>query len=529
MMYKILRPLLLILSAFTACCSLAQIPVTGLSAHYPLDGNALEIKSDSLNGRSTGLRTGTDRSGNQGKAAAFIPRGNEGYGSVTLPVDISPDKAPVITICFWIKANETYLKMMPFRSGEKKTRGMLTEYINGAQRWTAGAGKDGLIAGPAVLKDQWTFVALIYDSPNEQARFIVNSEVFAGRARMSKGTSFITLGAFNGLMDEFMLFNRILSLQELQQLYGKAIDVNAGDFEIQDRSDYRKRLENERKSKVRTGDQFIVGYGELLIRDSIKSPNTLYVFKEGDTVTALKALRDEWFEVRNQQNQTGYISGHTLEDNCYKTGNNKTIFRFVNWLGQIFQLHRLRNWLLVALFTVILVLVVRGRAELNNWFQKIGKKDSREAFGSRSEGTPVRRKLKIPEGFFPVEWPKWWMISPGLIFGLMLIGGSFWDTGEMEWYFNEGATLIPQGFTLPIHWVLWSLTLLIFILMAALTIESISIAGMLAGLLRILMLAILNFMAIVVAFYLSVGLILAIVGFILFFIAIIALLGRRRY
>ena len=66
-------------------------------------------------------------------------------------------------------------------------------------------------------------------------------------------------------------------------------------------------------------------------------------------------------------------------------------------------------------------------------------------------------------------------------------------------------------------------------LMAALTIESISIAGMLAGLLRILMLAILNFMAIVVAFYLSVGLILAIVGFILFFIAIIALLGRRRY
>jgi len=528
-MYKIPRLFLLILSAVTACLTMAQTPVTGLSAHYPFDGNAREIRSDSLNGKSTGLKAEADRSGNQGKAVAFNSKGSKGYGYATLPLDISPDKTPVITLCFWIKASETYLKMTPLVSGETKSRGVFTEYINGAQRWSAGAGRDGLIAGPAVLKDQWTFIALIYDAPNEQARMIVNNEVFGGRARMSKGLPFITIGSFNGMMDDLMIFSRALDLQELHQLYGKPIDVNIADFEILDRSDYRQRMESDRKCKVRTGDRFVVGYEELLIRDSINSPNTLFVFREGDTVTAMTALSNEWFEVKNQKNEKGYISGHTLESNCYKTGSNKTIFRFVNWLGQIFQLHRLRNWLLVALFTVILVLVVRGRAGLNNWFQNIGKKDSREAFGSKSEGTPLRKKSNILEDYFPVEWPKWWMISPGLIFGLMLIGGSFWDSGEMEWYFNEGAALIPRGFTLPIHWVLWSLTVVTFLLMAALAVESITIAGPLAGMLRIFMLALLNFMAIVVAFYLSVGLILAIIGFILFFIAIIALLGRRRY
>ncbi len=517
-----------ILTAFYSGIVIAQTSIPGSVAYYKLDGDARETSSDSLDGKVKNIKPEAGRSGNKVGATLFGGSRDSGYGHIIFPVDLSPDKLPVTTICFWIKANETYQKMVPLFTGEDKSRGILTDYKNGTQRWSASAGKDGLIGGSAVLKDQWTFVAVIYDAPNEQARLIVNNEVFGGRARLRKGTSGIALGNFNGSMDDLLIFNRALSLQEIESVSGIPVSVNSEEFPIEDRSDYHKRMEDDRKTKVRPGERYIVGSDELMIRDSINSPNTLFIFKEGDTVHILSALKNEWFTVRNQQNKQGLIRGSTLETNCYKIGKNKIIFRFFGWLGQIFQFNKLRNWLFVAMFTVILIMAIKFRYELNSWFQQLGQRDPREAGGSKS-GKP-RSSLSFPkfEKYFPIEKPKWWIISPGVIFGLMLVGASIWDGSEMEWYFNEGASVIPAGFTLPIHWVLWSVSILIIFLILALVIESLAIAGTWAGLLRIAMLVVLNLLAVVVAFYLSAGLLIAIIGFILFFFAALSLIGRRR-
>ncbi|NTW25221.1 MAG: hypothetical protein HGA37_11005, partial [Lentimicrobium sp.] len=507
----------------------AQLPVSGPVAHYPLNGNAKEIMNDSLKGKSFGVTALKDRKGMEGAATSFLAKSGKEAGYIKLPIDISPKTFPVITICFWIKANETYKNMAPLNSGDHKTRGILTDYNNGAQRWSASAGKDDLICGSAVLKDQWTFIAVIYDNPNEQARLIVNNEVFGSRARFGLNQSELIIGGFNGQMDELLFFDRALTLNELESIFGNPITINAVDFAIEDRNEYRSRMAENRKSTIKPGDQFIVGYEELMIRDSVNSPNTQFVFKEGDSVVALKALNGEWLEVKNQQGQTGFIKASTLESNCYRIGNNKTIFRFFNWLGQIFQFNKFKNWLFVALFTVILVLAIRNREEINNWFSRIGRKDPREAYGSKSEGTPINQRIKFFSSYFPVTYPKWWMIAPGIMLGLMIIGGSLWDTGETEWFFNEGARLIPQGFTLPVHWVLWSISMIIILLIIALVLESLTIAGPFAGLLRIGMLFIINTMAVVVAFYISAGILIAIIGLIAFFIATMALIGRRRY
>lgn len=525
-----LRKLLILIFILTTLHSgivVAQTSINGALVHYRLDGNAREISSDSLKGQAKGIQPGPDRAGSKDGAVFFGGTVSKSYGHILLPVDLSPDKLPVTTICFWIKANETYQKMVPLFTGEEKSRGILTDYHNGGQRWSASAGKDGLIGGSTVLKDQWTFIAVIYDAPNEQARLIVNNEVFSGRARLRKGTSGITLGNFNGSLDDLMIFDRVLSLREIESVSGIPVVVNVEEFAIDDRSEYRKRIEEDRRIRVKPGDRYIVGYDELIIRDTINSPNTLFVFKEGDTVNVISALRNEWFEVRNQQNQQGVIRGSSLESNCYKFGRNKVIFRFFNGLGQIFQFNKLRNWLFVAFFTVILIMAIRFRVELNNWFQRLGHRDPREAGGSKSEKN--RSSLSLPkfEKYFPVEKPKWWMISPGVVFGLMLVGVSIWDGHEMEWYFNEGASIIPHGFTLPVHWVLWSVSMLVILLIVALVIESLAIAGPWSGLLRIAMLVVLNLLAVVVAFYLSAGLLIAIIGFLLFLFAAISLTGRR--
>jgi hypothetical protein len=288
-------------------------------------------------------------------------------------------------------------------------------------------------------------------------------------------------------------------------------------------------MAEKRRSKIRPGDRYIVGYEELIIRDSINSPNTLYVFREGDTVSVISLLDKEWLMVQNQEQKKGYITAGTLESNSFKTGSNKLLFRFFNWLSQIFRFHKLSNWLLVAVFTVILVLVIRNRNELNHWFSVRGNRDP-VSDGDSKSGSPVQtRRVRQLERYFPVMRPKWWMISPGLVFGLLLIVGGIWDGREMEWFFNEGASVIPSGYTLPIHWVLWTGTAAVMLLTVALFLESFTIAGLWAGLLRVAMLTLLNLMAVVVAFYLSAGFILVIVGFILFLIAAFALIGRRRY
>lgn len=516
------------LACLTGCSAFGQNPEQHLVAGYNLNGNAKEISQSALRGKPNGIKPATDRFGQAGQATQFTEAGYAIRGYITLPVQISPEKLPQISICFWIKACETYQKATPLSSGNDKNRGISTTYSNGAQHWTASAGKDGMIKGPAVLKDQWTFIAVIYDHPNEQARLIVNNEVFAGRARMRRSDANLVIGSLNGAMDDLQIFDTVLSLAEIEKIYGKPIDKNTEAYTIDDRSEYRKRLEERRKCKVQPGDIFIVGYDEILIRDSVNSPNTLHVFKEGDTVNVLNSMRNEWFEVKNQQNLTGFISGHQLESACYKTGGLKTMLRLNNLIGNIFRFNRFSNWLIIAVFTFILIIIIRKRNELNAWFQMKGHTDPREAYASKSGGTTAIRRTSIFDRYFPVERPKWWIISPGLVFGLMLIAGSLWDSHELEWFFNEGASLIPKGYSLPIHWTLWGSSIVIIMLLIALFLESLTIAGPFWGLLRMGLCIVINLMAMIVAFYLIAGLLFVMIGLLLILFALFALLGRRR-
>lgn len=509
----------------TICVSAQK---TEADYYYPLDGNAREISQSRFNGNVAHVKPVAGHNQQKNSALQFETISQNVFGNLSLPVCISPDSMPLVSITFWVKANETFKKIVPFSTGTNG-RALTTDYYNGAQRWSVTAGKDGLVQGPPLLKDQWTFIALIYDNPNQQVRLIVNNEVYAGRARLLHSDCKTLVGSFNGAIDELRIYKRVLSLNELEVLLGDSITVNAGNYPITDRSSYRNKMEERRKVKIKSGDLLLVGYNELLIRDSVHSPNVQAVFAEGDTVKVLEAKADEWFMVENQSGKRGFVSGHTLESNCYKAGQNKFIFRFLNWLSQLFMLNRMANWLVVAIFTVVLIMAIRSRESLNQWFSRFGHADNHRGFGSRSQGTSMANARSALAGYFPVLKVKWWMIAPGLLFGLMLIAGSLWDAPEMQWYFSEGISIVPRNLTLPIHWALWLSMTGILLLTISLMVESIYIAGYMAGLLRILMLMLLNAMAVVVAFYLSIGFFLVIAGFILFLILALVLLSRRRY
>lgn len=202
----------------------------------------------------------------------------------------------------------------------------------------------------------------------------------------------------------------------------------------------------------------------------------------------------------------------------------------IHWISQIMHMNRLSNWIIAGVLLVILYFVIKKRQNLNDWFSRIGHRSETEDFASKHGDGAGKRGSPILQKYFPVLRPKWWMIAPGLLFGLMLIGGAIWNNTETEWYFSKGAHIIPSGFTLTIHWVLWALSLVLILLIIALALESFSIAGPWAGLLRLAMLVVLNLMAIVVFLYVLSGAIIIIIGVIVLFLALAMLFGgRRRY
>ncbi len=496
---------------------------------FLLDGTSKNLNPNGPHGKSVKVKKTSGYTGKPGTAMQFSPGTGMDFSKIDIPLDISADKFPEITITFWIKASETYKNLQPFMSGGSEGRSLLTRSSGGMQHWCASGGKEDNIIGPAVLKDKWTFVALVYDFPNRQARLVVNDEVSAGSASTGTNAQHISLGNFEGAMDDLLIFGRILSLEEIESISGIAVAKNREEYSISDRSAYREKRRLSRLSGIQEGDVYILAKSEMAVRDSAGSPNTLHIFSEGDTIFITVTAKDDWFKVKNHKGEEGFVSGKTIKSSAYQTGDFKLIFRFLNWLSHIFMINRIGNWIAAAIFLLILYFAVKFRNHLNDWFSGFGGISETEAFASK--GSSGRQRIRMPGIFtrnFPVQRPALWMILPGLLFGIMIMGGSLWNSYELEWYFSEGANIIPAGFTHPLHWVLWSLSLLIILLIITLFLESLTIAGPWAGLLRFVMLCLLNAMAVVVSLYLLIGFVVVIFGLLLLFFLIAALFSNNR-
>lgn len=502
---------------------------TAFLGGFLLDGNSKNLNPNGPHGKSSKVKKTSGYTGKPGTAMLFSPGAGMDFSKTDIPLDISADEFPEITITFWIKASETYKNLQPFMAGGSEGRSLLTRSSGGMQHWCASGGKEDNIIGPAVLKDKWTFVALVYDYPNRQARLIVNDEVSAGSASTGTNIQQISLGNFDGAMDDLFIFGRILSLEEIERVSGIPVTKNREEYAINDRSAYREKRRLSRLSGIQEGDVYILAKSEMAVRDSAGSPNTLHIFSEGDTIFITGTAKDDWFKVKNHKGEEGFVSGKTIKSSAYRTGDFKLIFRFLNWLSHIFMINRIGNWIAAAIFLLILYFAVKFRNRLNDWFSRFGGMSETEAFASKgSSGRPGIRMPGIFTRNFPVQRPALWMLLPGLLFGIMIMGGSLWDSYELEWYFNKGANFIPVGFTHPLHWVLWSLSLLIVLLIITLFLESLTIAGPWAGLLRFVMLCLLNAMAVVVSLYLLIGFVVVFFGLLLMFFLIAALFSNNR-
>lgn len=445
--------------------------------------------------------------------------------NITIPLNINP--IGEVTLYCRAKLSFSMQRMYVLGNGtDKRNRCIIAEYHDEQFRWGLLCGKDGILWGPAVI-DEWTCVAALYDTRNQEARLVVNNTVYAQRSTAGGGEENLFVGAITGSVDQIRIYDRLLSKTELEELSGIAITENPDALEIKDNYSFREKRELAEENKVKEGDVFIVDVKELEIRSrNDESASVVTILTVGDSLKVLEKLENRWYSVTTGDGKTGFLRRSAILSHTYPRGANVTAFRAKQMLTNLLDLRRLNSWLIIAVLAVIVVLAAINFRRLDNLLLKIRFNHDKFADQGSKNSSAKPKRQNFLHRIYPVKrWPSYPLLS-GVLLGATIVIGAFWDAYEMEWFFNEGYNILPLGYDRPIHWFLYISCLLNLLLILSWIIESFVIAGPVVGLLRIILISILNFMTFLVTFCLILLAAAIIIG--LMVLKGLASSGRRR-
>jgi hypothetical protein len=221
-----------------------DIPINGLVAFYPFDGNANDISSNQLHGNVTGAALSVDRSGNANSAYFFD--GMDDYINMGNPVPLQITNS--ITLSVWIK--QTHISHIDniisklASSSEKRGYQLCTNYYLGTT--TAGVDMFTYLYPSCVYTtakfgklgpSSWEFFTVTRN--DRVARFYQNGiflyeklypldcqlnstqgNFIVARADLTAG---VGSGNFTGNIDDVAVYDRALSDQEVVKLYQQNI------------------------------------------------------------------------------------------------------------------------------------------------------------------------------------------------------------------------------------------------------------------------------------------------------------------
>ncbi|HNX43262.1 MAG TPA: hypothetical protein PLJ84_00800 [Bacteroidales bacterium] len=495
---------------------------TGPRAYFKLDGNGI----DAVSGLKASILHGKVIRGHDGKeqGAYEFTINDRDYSkstrSLTFPVDINASKWPSLTITAWVKASNYFMPMYVITNyTNNKTRGLILDKDDDMYRWGMCCGKDGMLWGPTLVEG-WTFVAMIYDDKNQEARLIVNDEVFSSRAKMHSGENKAFVGAFKGAIDDVRFYDRILSAAEIEAISGKPIVKGADDLAIKDRYSYKERLQQEKENKLVIGGVYIVDKEEIKVFTTTNQENTADVLRNPDSLKVLEKLPDGWYKISYGNGKTGFARRSEIVNKAYPEGSSVLKFRFMNWLSNVFDFTKLKSWIFVLICAVILFYVKRKFNTLDDRLLKLRPAHDQFADGGSKSDASVPPSQSFLHRIYPVKKYRWYPLLGGILLGATIFIASFWDGNEMEWFFNEGFNILPIGYDRPVHWFMYGMCMITILLTLSWIVESFVIGGPLIGLLRVFILLILNCMALLVSFFL-----LVLIAFLVIGILVLKVLG----
>ncbi len=225
----------------------------GLMAYYPFNGTA---KDASGNGNDGTLHGGvvptTDRNGKSKSAYYF--NGADAY--ISVPDDPSLNPYDQFTATFWVKTDKNdWWYPIIYKGGTQDgcAFGANREYASWVQPWweSGGGGIELNAFGAAncwfytntspITTGRWYFFAGVVDLKNhvmnlyldgalQSSVFDPNDIIWRNSYELRIGQSDEGFPLFNGTLDEIRLYNRALSPEEIQKLYGGAVPTPPPQF-----------------------------------------------------------------------------------------------------------------------------------------------------------------------------------------------------------------------------------------------------------------------------------------------------------
>ncbi|GEM_PF-4776910 len=196
----------------------AQTTISGLTNYWSFDNNAIDTQ-----GNNNGVVYG-DVSGIIGKDGeentAYYFDGNGDY------IEILSPQFSEVTIAFWIKPDGIFNDMRIVSSLDGSTTGFGIRYGNEViQLWSPW--KTVISGYTSAIQSEWSFICVTIDS-NKNVIGYLNGSPNASQNMNFQWSTYLGIGRkflsnygsdFRGSIDDFMIFDRVLSQEEVQSVY----------------------------------------------------------------------------------------------------------------------------------------------------------------------------------------------------------------------------------------------------------------------------------------------------------------------
>ena len=522
-----MKKLFCVISLFVALSIQAQDLKEGLLVYYSMDGKIANEGRKKVKHELHTARKVPDRNGKSESALEFYSKKGIYKRGLWVHLNISPDSFPVLCITAWVKPAQTFGRLSVCVQGDDKdARGITSAKDDGHYCWAVQTGGGDVLTGPRLTTD-WVFLAAMYDAKAEQVRFVANNNLYKAHGKQRKGQPILTIGNFEGMVDEVRIYDRFLTLPELEQLYGGAIEANPEDLVVKPRRNFRKEKEQRQLAALDSLNVRVIVAGELVVKDSVKGTSSQDFLKKGDTLTIISHDGSTAI-VKYHGNKKGQVRCKTLINDTFPAGATGWTVWLSYHLSALFDYTSGKSWIIIGVIAILLFAAMKYFRRIDRFFTRFARHDEFSAGAAKGSGVEIVRRKSFFRKIFPLKRYNWWPMSIGILTGSALFIFALWDSGELEWFMNGGGGIIPSPEFLPIHWAMWGVFILIALMFVVMIIESALIGGPVGVTLRVVYLLVMNLLSLVVTFYVFI-LIMAIIAVIIGLYVLAAMGSSTRY
>jgi hypothetical protein len=462
----------------------------GLIAYYPFTHQA---KDSTANHHDAVLvRVNKERDVNGEKKGSY--RWNSKKDRIELPIDINAGAMPQISLCAWVFPLDYHSSITVISNDDGGGDRKIFATLKGEKRvWACSDGKGGFVGDIQLVRKKWVFLVATYNAKNKRVALYVDGVRRSGPYAVDMGSSKTYIGAsprgneaFEALIDEVRIYDRILSKAEIDSLRRLKNPLNPPQKEAKDYF-YLARQDNLLVHAKPSTKSAVVG--------KINKSDTL---QSEILVPSLGGKYKEWLKIK-QNGKVAYVQvkylKHQDRTEVQKTDLERKIQEYVNW----------SKWQFWVGLVVLMILGFLG--------------SFRFAAIDRILNRLTRNDFEGNTAYFPI-----FMAISAVLMAILMV---FWQD-DIEYYIGQNFSFWPVGYGFP-AWAVWSLAAINSVVFLIFFFESLFCGNLIHGLFRILIQLLLAAVLLISVFIISIALIMLVILLAVVAILLRGFLYRRVY